>query len=277
MCEGSSKLFWAPLLSQSFPYSISRRFCVYLQVCGARNPVERAGHRPVSVRCVSAGLELSGRRLSAPLPAVRVFDRCCRPCRCALCVPGDARQWAVAHTGVWRVAAQWRSHCGEEGGAMVCSSNDLTYTTLYVIRCSLSLRCSTSCLSPSYACHQCQGWMYCWGGAGWWWWASAACAWASSLAWWQPSPHASPPEHRWSLHSSSSSIPTYPTWPQRCSTSLVSWRECSWVLPQRLLFYSPLQKYWNSKANWFVSALALFSEETVFVVLNKNIFVSHSY
>lgn len=61
-----------------------------LQVCGAGNLMERAGHRPVSVRCVSAGPELFGRRLSAPLPAVWLSDSCCRSRGRALRLPGDA-------------------------------------------------------------------------------------------------------------------------------------------------------------------------------------------
>ena len=77
--------------------------------------MERVGHRPVSVRCVSAGPELSGRRLSAPLPAVWFSDRRRRPRGRALRLPGDARERTAAHPGVWRVAAQRRRYSGEAG------------------------------------------------------------------------------------------------------------------------------------------------------------------
>lgn len=79
--------------------------------------MERAGYRPVPLRRVPAGRELTGRRHSAPLPAVRVADSCRGPRGRALRLPGDARQRAASHLGVRGVAAERRRDRGKRSGS----------------------------------------------------------------------------------------------------------------------------------------------------------------
>lgn len=63
-----------------------------LQVCSAGHLMERAGHWPVSLWGLPAGSQFSGGHLSAPLPAVWLFDSCSGSGGCALCLPRDARE-----------------------------------------------------------------------------------------------------------------------------------------------------------------------------------------
>lgn len=85
-------------------------------VCCRWDLVERLLRRRPAVCCVSdsASQSIWPPPTRAPsLPAVWLHHLCCGSCCCASCFRGDPYQWTVAHSGVWRVTAQWCCHCGE--------------------------------------------------------------------------------------------------------------------------------------------------------------------